>query len=79
MKWNEQRKYLQVCILLATLLSRLWLPLGAEQLSRWILGEGSDPVQTACAAFESAVVQGGGMKDGLVAFCDGISGNAAEH
>ena len=77
MDWNGQKRYLRVCILLAALLGRLWLPAGAEQLSRWILGE--NPIQTACAAFESAVAQGGGMKDGLAAFCDGISGNATEN
>lgn len=79
LNWKKQEKYLRPVVLIAALMGKLWLSAGAGQLEQWIMGDGHDPVSVACAVFEDAVAQGGGLEDGLAAFCDGISGDGAEH
>ncbi len=62
-----------VCVVLC----KIFLPEGAAQLRRWIVGDGSERLQQAVFRLEDALGEGEKLTEAWSAFCGELSDEAA--
>ena len=71
------RAAIALALCVATVLCKLFVPDGAAQLRRWIVGDGSERLQQAVFRMERALGEGENLAEAWSAFCGELTDETA--